>query len=98
VCMAGSRPIAHLVTLRTFGTRLHGDARGSHHRIPLDRPVSRGMSGQDDEPRAIRPTNPDRSLTVAVLNPSAHAAGLITLGMSGQDDEPGAIRPTKLIN
>jgi REP element-mobilizing transposase RayT len=28
--MARSRPIAYLVTLRTFGTWLHGDARGSH--------------------------------------------------------------------
>src|ERR1017187_3428227 len=31
--MESSRPIAYLVTLRTFGTWLHGDARGSHHRL-----------------------------------------------------------------
>ena len=28
--MESSTPIAYLVTLRTFGTWLHGDARGSH--------------------------------------------------------------------
>ena len=31
--MESSTPIAYLVTLRTFGTWLHGDARGSHHRL-----------------------------------------------------------------
>ena len=31
--MASSRPIAYLLTLRTFGTWLHGDARGSHNRL-----------------------------------------------------------------
>jgi hypothetical protein len=31
--MSCSRPIAYLLTLRTFGTWLHGDARGSHNRL-----------------------------------------------------------------
>src|SRR5260370_26700459 len=31
--MRGSTPIAYLLTLRTFGTWLHGDTRGSHHRL-----------------------------------------------------------------
>src|ERR1035437_10224808 len=31
--MESSTPIAYLVTLRTFGTWLHGDALGSHHRL-----------------------------------------------------------------
>src|SRR5260370_26500474 len=33
--MRGSTPIAYLLTLRTFGTWLHGDTRGSHPSTPL---------------------------------------------------------------
>jgi len=45
--MAGARPIAYLVTLRTFGTWLHGDARGSHHR----RHRTYGMPPLPERPR-----------------------------------------------
>ena len=31
--MYSSIPVAYLLTLRTYGTWLHGDPRGSHHRL-----------------------------------------------------------------